>query len=210
MAAIHDTYGGRFRQAVYISDAPPDQHTAASAPLQRLIVDVFDQPSGPVLLSALLHPKHPLQPGLALNGSIVPPPELERASPVLRNIFDRAHGVPWHLAQFKYMLGLAEAKRRFGGAQWCLLVDSDTFVFPSRLLRYTRAAERQHNRSVAFGFTRKAGLGGVQFGFFLGGAGVLLSAASLRRMDLVRPFASHDQAAGSHSCAGELHGTGAQ
>ena len=97
----------------------------------------------------------------------------------------------WHLGQPKYLLALKAAREQFPDAKWYLLADSDTLVFPHRLLATLRL--------MTFDYTHPLGVGAIfkvkdaalpQFSMFLGGAGILASAGALSAMDLDMCIAS--------------------
>lgn len=96
-------------------------------------------------------------------------------------------GSNWHIAQTKYLLGMDVAKRRFPGAKWFLVVDSDTLVFPERLLAHTRLPARNASVPVAFGATYRVKEKSLpKFTYLLGGAGIVISAGAMARMDLTK------------------------
>jgi hypothetical protein len=54
-------------------------------------------------------------------------------------------------------MGLAEVHKQFPDANWYLIADSDTFIFPYRLVRMLRLAHRDPAEKVAIGFRYQVG-----------------------------------------------------
>ena len=96
------------------------------------------------------------------------------------------HSAGWFVSQAKVILGLIALRERHPNADWYVLADSDTHMFPYRLAWALGLLGGHRNASIplAFGRTYRVSTSDDATNMLLGGAGVVLSRAAMDLLDL--------------------------
>lgn len=169
--AAEETWFSMFPNRLHVTDESPDP-VKLGASLAAVTLNVFegipaDEKS---LLSAFLHTKHPFWKQRSWSGD------------GKKNHMNRRHNAGWQIAQAKYLLGLQALVLRFPAAEWYFVADSDTFVFPRRLIRGLLRPYEGRKRSIALGFVMK--FESRRHKVILGGSGTAISAAAIAALSL--------------------------
>jgi hypothetical protein len=168
--AAHETWLQMFPNRLYVTDTDePDEFTipelaAYTHNVFTGVTTIEDQ------IATYIHAKNPFrrhmgEPNIKKNGN--------------------KHNVGWHLAQPRYLLGLQELVKRFPSADWYLVADSDTYVFPQRLYYGLLNQYPAQERALALGAEWvKANGGKAKESMLLGGAGTAISAAAIKQVNI--------------------------
>jgi len=163
--AAHDTWLKMFSNRMYITDV--DQADELGPELAGITVNVFDgYATEDDQVAKFIHPKNPF---LKHRG---------------RQRKGNTHGTGWQLAQPRYLLGLDALVKRYPDAQWYFVADSDTFVFPRRLMRGLLKQYPALERPLALGARWERRAGPKMEVCMFGGAGTAISAAAIKAADI--------------------------
>ena len=163
--AAHDTWLKMFSKRMYVTDV--DQADDLGPELADITVNVFEgYVTEDEQVAKFIHPKNPF---LKHRG---------------RQRKGNTHGTGWQLAQPRYLLGLNALVERYPDAEWYFVADSDTFVFPRRLMRGLLKQYPPRERSLALGARWERRAGPKMEVCTFGGAGTAISAAAVSAADI--------------------------
>ena len=150
---------------MYVTDV--DQAEELGPELAEITVNVFEgYATEDEQVGKFIHPKNPF---LKHRG---------------RQRKGNTHGTGWHLAQPRYLLGLDALVKRYPDAEWYFVADSDTFVFPRRLMRGLLKQYPPLERPLALGARWERRVGQNKEVCTFGGAGTAISAAAIKAADI--------------------------
>eukprot|EP00039_Didymoeca_costata_P011651 m.164689 g.164689 ORF g.164689 m.164689 type:complete len:484 (-) comp15242_c0_seq14:1339-2790(-) len=176
-----------FKNRIFVTDAPWDSHniTKELKPFLRNVYNGYGSDR-----EAFMDQTHKDHPALL---QLTDPDEFERRrhqdkstrTAAENEAFARLHDFNWHLGQPKYLLGMKQALWDFPDAKWYLIVDSDTVVFPERLVSALHLLRRSPDIPIAFGATYHVKSPSLpHFTSLLGGAGLVISRGGMHKMNI--------------------------
>ena len=185
LAAAYTSWTSVFKNRIFITDAPAKDHGGPRG-MSKILTNVYAwHASDADALKAHTHPDHPIREYLDH------PEDLanvwnKNMDSVTRELFNPDHSISWHLGQPKYLLGLAEAYQTYPDAKWYVIADSDTIMFPERLVAGLHLFGRNDEKAVAIGATTRAVKSEAlpKFTSYLGGAGVVINQAAMQKMNI--------------------------
>jgi hypothetical protein len=166
--ACDETWLSQISQRLYVTDGDQPVSELGGA-LATYTVNVFaDYPTTQMQLEHFLLKKHPFR---------------KRGSRPQK--IGNTHGIGWQLGQPRYLLGLEKLVSLYPDAEWYIVADSDTFMYPRRLSHGVLANYSGYNQEIAFGAEMIDQNGGKPaLHMLLGGSGIVISAAAIRRMNI--------------------------
>ena len=169
LRASFETWTSVFRRRLFITDEDPDPARLGHG-LSAVAVNVFAGIPADQQLKATVHKRAEFW---QWYNQGKPPPL-------------GTHGAGWFVSQAKVILGLIALRERHPDADWYVLADSDTHMFPHRLAWGLGLLDGHRNASIplALGRTYRVSTGDKATNMLLGGAGAVLSSAAMDLLDL--------------------------
>jgi hypothetical protein len=188
LRAAYDSWTQPFQWRMFLTDADPALANV-STDMQGMMHNVYSKHATERdALAAHAHPDHPIFKFLDR-----PAGDREAAHPfnaadssTTRELYSEAHGIGWHLSQPKYLLGLQAMRTKFPNADWYLLADSDTLMFPRRLALHTRLLAHNASEAVYLGAIQTTRMENPDrsLRFPLGGAGIIISRGAMASINV--------------------------
>lgn len=187
LAAAYSSWTSVFKNRILVTDALPTKH-AGPPGMHDVLVNVYAGfASEADALREHTHPDHPIRKYLDHPEELANRKHFENGmDAATRELFSSKHTLGWHLGQGKYLLGMELAQAKFPEAKWYIIADSDTMVFPERLVAGLHLEGRSSKVPVAIGAVYGAAKSELlpKFTSFLGGAGVVVNQAAMTKMNL--------------------------
>jgi len=187
LAAAYSSWTSVFKNRILITDAPSSKHAGPSG-MSNVLVNVYDGfETEADALREHTHPDHPIRKYLEHPEELATRKHFDKdMDAATRELFSSKHTLGWHLGQGKYLLGMELAQAKFPDAKWYIIADSDTMVFPERIVAGLHLQGRPDNVPVAIGAVYGAAKSALlpKFTSFLGGAGVLVNQAAMKKMNV--------------------------
>ena len=187
LAAAYASWTSVFRNRVFITDAPPKDHRGPAGMVDVLRNVYEGHSSDAEALKAYTHPEHPIRQYLDNPEQLAHREHFNKGmDDVTRELFNAEHSIGWHLGQPKYLLGLELVQQMYPNAKWYMVADSDTIVFPERLVAGLHLLGRNEAKPIAIGATTSSIKNKLlpKFTSFLGGAGVVVNQAAMQKMNI--------------------------
>ena len=187
LAAAYSSWTSVFKNKIFITDAPSADHAGPSG-MANVLVNVYAGfETEADALREHTHPDHPIRKYLEHPEELANRKHFDKdMDAATRELFSSKHTLGWHLGQGKYLLGMKLAQVKFPDAKWYIIVDSDTAVFPERIVAGLHLQGRPSNVPVAIGAVYGAAKSALlpKFTSFLGGAGVVVNQAAMQKMNV--------------------------